>query len=409
MKTPPVRVIPPSPGQLAADAAAPWVVYVRRDEHEARFGAAANRYRELAERPLMLFEEPLWFRLVGDGDAVAEFAGYMKAVGHPAGEPLRRALRPAPAWQLRTRSLPLDQPHIMAILNLTDDSFSGDGLGRDASRALKRADELRAMGASLIDVGAESARADRPVLDPAEEANLVAEAVGALVREGHIVSVDTYKPAVAAAALDAGAEVVNDISGLTIGTGAAETAAKAGSGYVLNYSFSPPKERPDSPPEYADVVTETLAWMFERLEELAACGLTGARVAVDPGIAFGKSHDEDLQVLRRIGELGSAGHPLLLAHSRKNFIGSVNGRDPGGRDLETHVVTALAFEQGVRVFRVHDVEGTRRALEMAEAIVASRAGDFAHDGESWPWRAGASGQHSADGTPQGPAPKGQRW
>jgi len=409
VNTPPIRVIPPSPGQLAADVGAPWMVFVRRDAHEPRFGAAANRYRELAERPLMLFEEGSWYRLVGERDAVAEFAGYLKAIGHPAGDLIRRALRPAPAWQLRTRSLPLDRPHIMAILNLTDDSFSGDGLGRDAEQALKRAEELREAGASLIDVGAESARADRPVLEAVEEAKLVAEAVAALVREGHVVSVDTYKPEVAAAALDSGAEVVNDISGLTIGSGAAEAAAKAGAGYVLNYSFSPPKERPERPPTYADVVSETLAWMFERLEDLAACGLPGARVAVDPGIAFGKSHDEDLQVLRRIGELGSLGHPVLLAHSRKNFIGSVNGSDPRARDLETHVATALAFEQGVRVFRVHDVEGTRRALEMAEAIVARQAGDFAHDAESWPWRAGASAPHSADGAPQVPPPKGQRW
>jgi dihydropteroate synthase len=131
-------------------------------------------------------------------------------------------------------------------------------------------------------------------------------------------------------------------------------------------------------------------------------------VAIDPGIAFGKSHDEDLQVLRRLGELRALGLPVLLAHSRKNFIGSVNGSAPDARDLETHIVAALAFEQGARIFRVHDVAGARRALEMAAALGAD-AGDFAHDGESWPWRASASAMHHAAAAADRPAPPGQRW
>jgi dihydropteroate synthase len=297
----------------------------------------------------------------------------------------------------------------MGILNLTEDSFSGDGVGTDGTAALRRAEALREAGADLIDVGAESARADRPVLDEGGEARTVAGAVAALVREGHVVSSDTYKPAVARAALESGAEAVNDISGLTLGPGAAQEARRAGAGYVLNYSYSVPKRRPDTPPLYSDVMTETVGWMEGRLAELRAAGLPRESVVIDPGIAFGKSHDEDLQVLRRIGELRTFGQPVLLAHSRKNFIGSVTGRAPTERDLETHIASVLAFEQGVRIFRVHDVAGTRRALRMAEAVVEHRAGDFGPDGESWPWRAGASAAHMTTASPDKEAPSGQRW
>jgi dihydropteroate synthase len=297
----------------------------------------------------------------------------------------------------------------MGILNLTEDSFSGDGVGTDLDGALRRADELRAAGADLIDLGAESARADRPVMEVEAEAELVGRAVQALTRENHAVSADTYKPEVARAALEAGAEVINDISGLTLGTGAAAEAARAGAAYVLNFSWSVPKRRPDTPPVYVDVVSDTLAWFWARLEELGGVGLAGAKVALDPGIAFGKSHDEDIQVLARLGELATPGHPFLLAHSRKNFIGSLSGLPPADRDLETHVAAALAYAQGARIFRVHDVAGARRALQVAAAIVSAEPGAFAPDGESWPWRAGASAAHMSRASADKPAPPGQRW
>jgi dihydropteroate synthase len=201
---------------------------------------------------------------------------------------------------------------------------------------------------------------------------------------------------------------VNDISGLTQGTGAAEEAARAGAGYVLNYSYSVPKRRPDEPPRYTDVVTETIAWMFERAATLRALGLDDDRIAIDPGIAFGKSHAEDLAVISRLGEFTSLGLPVLLAHSRKNFIGSVSGLPPSDRDLETHVATALAFHLGVRIFRVHDPAGARRALALASALT-SPLREYAPDAESWPWRAGAVAPHSTTATPDKPPPPGQRW
>ncbi|MCC6382592.1 MAG: dihydropteroate synthase [Dehalococcoidia bacterium] len=401
MTVPPLRVIPPAPGQLAADSGAPAVGLFGVDVTAVVATATALGLPAAGDGELG--------RVVAGREGLALLAARLTEAGLEAGARLQRYLRPAPAWRLRTRSLPLDRPVVMGIVNLTEDSFSGDGVGRSLPAALRRAEQLRKAGAAVVDVGAETARADRPALDAAEEAPAVAAAVAALVREGHLCSVDTYKPDVARAALAAGAEAVNDISGLTLGGEAAVVAAEARAGYVLNYSYSVPKQRPPSPPVYIDVVAETLGWLFARLARLPAEWVAAGQVAIDPGVAFGKSHDEDLQVLRRLGEYTSPGLPLMLAHSRKNFIASVSGLPPEGRDLETQVAAALAYAQGARVFRVHDVAGARRALELAAAIVSAPPGAFAPGAESWPWRAGAVATHMTRLAPDRLPPPGQRW
>ena len=397
----PLRVIPPGPAQRAAlGDQAPYVCIFPDDLalEAAALGAGLHARRNGGE-----------LMTAGTGPHFLAFARALAMRGDPLGAAIERAIRPAREWRVRTGTLPLDRPWVMGIVNLTADSFSGDGVGGDADAALRRAEGLREDGAAIIDVGAESARADRPIADAGAEAALVAPVVAALVREGHLVSIETYKPAVAAAALEAGAAIVNDISGLTQGTGAAETAARAGAGYVLNYSFSEPKRRPDAPPAYTDVVAETAAWMFDRVARLRDAGLADEAIAIDPGIAFGKSHDEDLQVLRRLGEFAAVGQPLLIAHSRKNFIGSIAGNAPAERDLETHVATAIAYAAGARIFRVHDAAGAARALAMAAALTTAAAGAFAPDGESWPWRAGASAAHMTVAGADKAAPQGQRW
>ncbi len=403
--TPPIRVIRPAAWQRTGRGDEPWVAWF--DSPEVCEIASALDFRLQGGYEASV--DGATTRVVATKAALLELADALKANGSPLGGLLLDALVPVQAWQLRSRSLPLDRPYVMGIVNLTDDSFSGDGVGRGVEAALKRAEELRRDGADIIDVGAETARADRPVVEPGVEAALIGPAVAALVREGHLVSADSYKSLVARAALDSGAEIVNDISGLTLGIGAAGEAALAHAGYVLNYSYSVPKRRPDSPPRYGDVVAGALEWMFERTGQLFAAGLSRAQVAIDPGIAFGKSHDEDIQVLRRLGELGSLGLPVLLAHSRKNFIGSITGRPPPDRDLETHAGTVLAYAQGARIFRVHDAAGTRRALDMAAAILDAQAGAFAPDETSWPWRAGASAAHMTKADPDKDSPGGQRW
>lgn len=398
---PSFRVVPAGAGQSAADPQAPQVAYFEGERELLQVATSA------VGLGLDLTGQAV--RIVASRQELEALAGALEAAGSRHGTPLRRFLEPITEWRLRTRTLPLDRPIVMGILNLTDDSFSGDGVGQDVAGAMDGAEALRAAGADIIDLGAESARADRPVMDERQEAELVGRVVEQLTAEGHVVSIDTYKGTVARAALEAGAEIVNDISGLTLGVAAAQEAAGAGAGYVLNYSYSVPKRRPDVPPVYVDVVSETVAWMETQLAELARTGLGRRHIAIDPGIAFGKSHDEDIQVLRRIGELRTFGQPVMLAHSRKNFIGSINGRPPPARDLETHAASALAFAQGVRIFRVHDSEGARRALEMAAAIVSGQAGDFRPGEDSWPWRAGASAAHMTQAAPDKAAPRGQRW
>jgi dihydropteroate synthase len=399
-----LRIVPPSAAQLAAAADAPHLVYIAAEHTQRNALAIATSRIGLG---LDLSADVV--RITASRAALEQLAAVLGGSDDALAADLARYLSPIAAWELRTGPLEMSRAHVMGIVNLTTDSFSGDGVGADVTAALRRAEALRNAGASIIDLGAESARADRPIADAHDEAGLVSEAVRALTREGHRVSADTYKPGVARAALESGAEVINDISGLTLGMGAAQAAIDAGAGYILNYSYSVPKRRPDAPPVYDDVAAETVAWMAGRVDALASAGMARESLAIDPGIAFGKSHDEDIQILRRVGELTTFGLPVLLAHSRKNFIGSINGQPPTGRDIETHVLSAMAYAQGVRIFRVHDVEGARRALEMAAALASAGRGAFAPDDGSWPWRAGAAASHMVSGEARSPAPEGQRW
>lgn len=399
--TPLLRTVPPAEWALATDGEA---------EHIAFFGDDLERLAlATSALGLGLTVAEGTGRVAASARDLGRLAAELERRGSSLAPPLARYLAPVARWRAGPHELALDKPLVMGIVNLTDDSFSGDGVGTDASAALAHAERLRSEGADIIDVGAETARASRPQLEAEAEAAIAGPVVAALVREGHLVSIDTYKREVAEAAVEAGAAIVNDISGLTLGTEAAEAAARGGAGYVLNYSYTVPKHRPDPAPVYGDVVTETVEWMAERLAALEAAGLPREAIAIDPGIAFGKSHDEDLQALRRLPELRTAGQPLLLAHSRKNYIGSVSGTGPEDRDLETHVTTALAYAQGACIFRVHDVAGTRRTLAMAAAIVSAAPGAFAPDEGSWPWAAGATAAEAIAEKALIDAPPGQRW
>ena len=396
-----LRAVPPAAWTLATDGAAEHIAFLGDDLEQLALATSALG--------LGLTVADGAGRVAASADDLGRLAAELERRGSPLAGPLARYLAPVERWGGERHALALEPPLVMGIVNLTDDSFSGDGVGTDVGAALARAEQLRAEGADIIDVGAETARASRPQLEARAEAAIAGPAVAALVREGHLVSIDTYKREVAEAAIEAGAAIVNDISGLTLGIEAAEAAARGGAGYVLNYSYTVPKHRPDPAPVYGDVLTETVSWMAERLEALEAAGLPRERIAIDPGIAFGKSHDEDLQALRRLPELLTFGQPLLLAHSRKNYIGSVSGTGPEDRDLETHVTTALAYAQGARLFRVHDVAGTRRALAMAAAIATAPAGAFAPDEGSWPWAAGATAPEAIAQQALIEPPAGQRW
>ncbi|HZP55936.1 MAG TPA: dihydropteroate synthase [Dehalococcoidia bacterium] len=293
----------------------------------------------------------------------------------------------------RDRALPLGRrTYVMAILNLTDDSFSGDGAGDDLDEAVRRAVRAEADGADIIDVGAESARADVPARQPGVEAALVAEAVRRIRREcSLVVSVDTYKGAVAAAALQAGAHVINDIGGLLEDDATARAAATHGAALVINYTVERPKVRPAAPPRYDDLLGAHRAFFSAALGRARAAGVRDDAIVLDPGIAFGKSHDEDIDVLRRLPELRGLGYPLLVAASRKHFIASVlRGVPAAERDAATVAVTALAVAGGADIVRVHEVRANVQAARIADAIVRGRTGDYAATPGSWPWAAGAT-------------------
>ena len=292
-----------------------------------------------------------------------------------------------PPLRARDHLLPLGaRTYVMAILNLTEDSFSGDGTGGDLDASVRRAVAAAGEGADIIDIGAESARADVPVRDADEEAQFVGEAIRRIAAEtGMLISADTYKRPVAEAALEAGACIVNDIGGFMYDTGTAEAAAKYGAALVINYTYERPKIRPAEPPRYDDLIGAHMAFFRDRVAKAEAVGVASDALILDPGIAFGKSHDEDLEVLRRLGEFRTFGRPLLVAASRKHFIGSVAGLPPDQRDEATAAVTALNIAYGADIVRVHDVRTTIRAARIADAIVRSRPGAYAATPESWPW------------------------
>jgi dihydropteroate synthase len=245
-------------------------------------------------------------------------------------------------------------------------------------------------GADIIDVGGESARADVAVRDAEAEAHIVAIAVERIAAEtGAVISVDTYKGRVASAAVAAGAHIINDIGGLKFDTGAGEVAAKTGAALVINYTSERPKVRPAQPPRYDEVLGAHIAFLSAQVAVAEKLGVRPEGIIVDPGIAFGKSHDEDLEVLRRLGELSRIGKPVLVAASRKHFIGSVTGAPPEGRDAATVAVTALSIAAGADFVRVHDVRANVQAARIADAIVRGHHGDFAPALHSWPWSASA--------------------
>lgn len=296
---------------------------------------------------------------------------------------------PSRFLRARDRVLPLGRKtYIMAILNLTNDSFSGDGVGTDLDAAVRRAVQAQADGADIIDVGGESARADVPVREESEEAAQVAAAIERIVAETDLlVSADTYKGVVAEAAVQAGAHIINDIGGLLHDTATAEVAARYGAALVINYTRERPKIRPSTPPVYDDLMAEHIAFLRRQADVARRLGVADDSLIVDPGIAFGKSHAEDIEVLRRLDELHAVGPPVLVAASRKHFIGSATGLDASERDEATAAVTVLAIAGGADLVRVHDVRGNARAAAMADIVVRGRLDDLKPSAESWPWAA----------------------
>jgi len=258
---------------------------------------------------------------------------------------------------------------VMGVLNVTPDSFSDGGLHADPGAALSQARRMIEEGADLIDVGGESTRPGAGPVAEAEEIARTRPVVEALRAEwdGEI-SIDTMKPAVARAALEAGASVVNDVTGLR-DPEMVELCVERRCGVVVMHMQGEPRTMQHAP-RYGDVVGEVRGFFEERLESLTAAGIEAEALCFDPGIGFGKTLAHNLELLRALPELAVGDRPLLVGVSRKSFIGRLLESDRlGERDAPTVALTAWTRESGARIHRVHEVRPNREALRMVEAIL----------------------------------------
>ena len=258
----------------------------------------------------------------------------------------------------------------MGILNVTPDSFSDGGEHFGTETALAHARRMIAEGAELIDIGGESTRPGAAVVAAAEEIARTVPVISAMRAEWDgLISIDTTKAIVAQAALAAGADIVNDVSGLLADRDMAAVCAASGCGVVVMHMQGNPQTM-QAAPRYADVVAEVAEFFKERFATLTAAGIDPAVLCFDPGIGFGKTLDHNLALLRALGEISVAGRPLLLGVSRKSFIGKILGTgDLDAREWPTVAITANAREQGVMLHRVHSVKPNMEALRMTEAIL----------------------------------------
>lgn len=271
-------------------------------------------------------------------------------------------------WQLRTRRLDLPRrPLVMGILNVTPDSFSDGGQFDDLQAALNHGVRMAAAGADLIDIGGESTRPYSEPISAEEELRRVLPVVQGLAeRVGAVLSIDTSKALVAKEALAAGAEVINDVTALTGDPRMIEVALETCAGVCAMHMRGTPQTMQEQP-VYDDVVAEIFAYLKCRRDALFAAGIDRDRLALDPGIGFGKTHEHNLTLLRDCHRFHALGCPLLVGHSRKGYIGKVLGDKMADRMAGTLGVSLSLARQGVQVLRVHDVGPTREALLLFEA------------------------------------------
>ncbi|MFO1021732.1 MAG: dihydropteroate synthase [Planctomycetales bacterium] len=275
----------------------------------------------------------------------------------------------ARSWSLADRILTFDQrPLYMGILNVTPDSFSDGGSYGSLQALLEQAHKLVAEGAGILDVGGESTRPGAEPVPLEEELRRIVPVIELLAAELTVpISIDTYKAEVARRALEAGARIVNDISGLTFDPEMPETCAKHRAGVICMHIQGTPQTMQQNP-QYGNVVPEIAAWLEQRLEELAAQGVPRERVVLDPGIGFGKTAEHNLQILSSIAEFHKLGRPLCIGHSRKGFLGTILGRPLADRMYGTVGVSLALAEQGVEILRLHEISPTRDCLASFQAV-----------------------------------------
>jgi dihydropteroate synthase len=259
----------------------------------------------------------------------------------------------------------------MGIVNVTPDSFSDGGLFLEADAAVDRGLAMAEEGAAILDVGGESSRPGAAPVPAEEELRRVLPVVERLAGAGHRISIDTTKAAVARAALDAGATIVNDISAFRFDPVLAGLVADRKADCCLMHMLGDPRTMQEDP-RYEDVVSEVKAFLEERLAFATGEGVPEERVWLDPGIGFGKTVAHNLELLRRLDEIVAVGRPVVIGTSRKNFLGKLTGGKPEAERLPGTIATnVIALERGATVFRVHDVAPVVDALKVAAATVSS--------------------------------------
>lgn len=279
----------------------------------------------------------------------------------------------APAeWKTFRRSLSLQRPLIMGILNVTPDSFSDGGSCSEPDQAFEKALQMEADGADIIDIGGESTRPGAAPVSSDDELNRIIPVIERLAGTLKCaISVDTWKSAVASRAIIAGAEIVNDISGFSFDPEMAGIAAASGAGVVLMHTRgTPDKMQQDT--SYNDLMAEITSSLSTSIELAREAGVSEGCIAIDPGIGFGKGAASNLEIIRRLDELSSFGLPILTGSSRKSFIGKVLGREQtGDRLFGTAAAVALSVAHGASILRVHDVRAMRDVADMAHAVIRS--------------------------------------
>jgi dihydropteroate synthase len=263
----------------------------------------------------------------------------------------------------------------MGVVNVTDDSFSDGGLFLDRDRAIDHGLALAAAGAAIVDVGGESTRPGATRIDPRVETDRVVPVIKQLAAQGITVSIDTMHADVAAAALQNGARIVNDVSGGRADPNMAPLVAEAEVPWILMHWRSVTAARPHDVPEYADVVADVKAELLASVDAATSAGVDANRLIIDPGLGFAKTAQHNWALLRALPEFVATGIPVLVGASRKRFLGTLLGdetgvRPPDGRETATAVVSALAAMQGAWGVRVHDVRATVDALKVVEAWTA---------------------------------------
>ncbi len=266
-------------------------------------------------------------------------------------------------WECRNTEIVINEkPLLMGILNVTPDSFSDGGLYSDHKSAVLRAEKMLAEGADIIDIGGESSRPGAEKVSAEEELNRVIPVIKALRKNSNaIISIDTTKAIVAKEAINAGANIINDISALTLDPEMQKTAIDTDAGVILMHMQGTPQTMQNSP-DYTEVTSDIYNYLQRRIEDLIAAGMKKSRMAIDPGIGFGKTLEHNITLIRDLNKFKDFGIPVIVGLSRKSFLGKITGKDVSDRLPASLAGLVISVINGADIMRVHDVAASRDAV-----------------------------------------------